>query len=228
MEHDNISVKGKRRRVEAFEILGMKDPLKNRDKIPQALYEQYRHAGEQITIPEDVTLPSEVLDGSVGQSRIVAVLSFALADSMGLPEREKSDILSAGFLADIGREVISADLRNRRGGLTPNELELVRQHPDESCRLMRKMGYDNPAILNLVQHTHEHFGGGGYPGKFRGAEIPMGSRIIAVADAYNALTSRRSYRESWERHAALGEIRGEVEKGMFDAAVVEALVRLLA
>jgi HD-GYP domain-containing protein (c-di-GMP phosphodiesterase class II) len=228
MEHDNISVKGKRRRVEVFEILGMKDPLNNRDKIPQALYDRYRHAGELIQIPDDVTLPSEVLDGSVGQSRIVAVLSFALADSMGLPERDKTDILSAGFLADIGREVISPNLRNRRGGLTATELQLVQQHADESCRLMRKMGYDNPAMLNLVQHTHEQFGGGGYPGRFRGEDIPVGSRIIAVADAYNALTSWRPYRESWERRAALGEIRLEVEKGKFDAAIVEALVRLVA
>lgn len=227
-EHDNISVKGKRRRVEAFEILGMKDPLNNRDKIPQALYDRYRHAGEQITIPDDVVLPSEVLDGSVGQSRVVAVLSFALADIMGLPEREKSDILSAGFLANIGKELISPDLRNRRGGLTASELELVRQYPDESCRLMRKMGYDNPAMLLLVQHTHEQFRGGGYPGKLRGEDIPLGSRIIAVADAYGALTSWRPYRDSWERHAALGEIRSEVEKGMFDPAVVEALVRLVA
>ncbi len=227
-EHDHISVKGKRRRVEAFEIVGMKDPLHNRDKIPQALYDRYGQVGERIKIPEDVTLPSEVLDGSIGQSRIVAVLSFALADSMGLPEREKNDILSAGFLADIGKEMISPDLRNRRGGLTATELELVRQHPDESCRLMRKMGYDNPAMLNLVQHNHEHFGGGGYPGRFQGEDIPLGSRIIAVADAYDALTSWRPYRESWERRAALGEIRREVEKGMFDPAVVGALAGLVA
>jgi len=227
-EHDNISLKGKRRRVEAFEIVGMKDPLDNRDKIPQALYDRYGNVGERIKIPEDVTLPTEVVDGSIGQSRIVAVLSYAMADSMGLPEREKNDILSAGFLADIGKEMISPDLRNRRGGLTVTELELVRQHPDESCRLMRKMGYDNPAMLNLVQHNHEHFRGGGYPGNLQGENIPTGSRIIAVADAYDALTSWRPYRESWDRRAALGEIRREVDKGMFDPAVVEALARLVA
>jgi response regulator RpfG family c-di-GMP phosphodiesterase len=227
-EHDHISVKGKRRRVEAFEIVGMKDPLNNRGKIPQALYNRYGNVGERIKIPEDVTLPTEVVDGSIGQSRIVAVLSYALADSMGLPEREKNDILSAGFLADIGKEMLSPDLRNRRGGLTVTELDLVRQHPDESCRLMRKMGYDNEAMLNLVQHNHEHFGGGGYPGDLQGEDIPMGSRIIAVADAYDALTSWRPYRESWDRRAALGEIRREVEKGMFDPAVVNALARLVA
>jgi len=228
-EHEKISVKGKRQRVEAFEVIGMKDPLHNRNKIPQALYDKYQYVGNEINIPEDVTLPSEVLDGSVGQSRVVAVLSFMLADSMGLHESEKRDILQAGFLADIGKELISPNLRNRRGGLSPSEFEIIQQHPEESCRLMRKMGYDNPAVLNLVQYSHEHYSGsGGYPGKLKGNDIPMGSRIIAVADAYDALTSWRPYRETWERHAALGEINREVEKGIFDPLVVATLAQLIA
>jgi len=228
-EHEKISVKGKRHRVEAFEVIGMKDPLKNRNKITQAVYDQYQYVGDQINIPEDVTLPSEVLDGSVGQSRVVAVLSFILADSMGLSESEKRDILQAGFLADIGKELISPTLRNRRGGLTSGEFEIIRQHPEESCRLMRKMGYDNPVVLNLVQHSHEHYSGsGGYPGKLKGNDIPMGSRIIAVVDAYDALTSWRPYRETWERHAALGEINRDVEKGIFDPMVVSTLAKLIA
>ena len=228
-EQEKISVKGKRHRIEAFEVIGMKDPLHNRNKIPQALYDRYRHVGGLINIPEDVTLPSEVLDGSVGQSRVVAVMSFILADSMGLSESEKRDILQAGFLADIGKELISPTLRNRRGGLTTSELEIIQQHPEESCRLMRKMGYDSPSVLNLVQHSHEHFSGdGGYPGKLKGNDIPVGSRIIAVADAYDALTSWRPYRETWERHAALGEINREVEKGIFDPMVVAALAKLIS
>jgi HD-GYP domain-containing protein (c-di-GMP phosphodiesterase class II) len=228
-EHDKISVKGKRQRVEAFEVTGMKDPLNNRDKIPQALYDKYQHVGNEINIPEDVTLPSEVLDGSVGQSRVVAFLSFILADSMGLSESEKRDILQAGFLADIGKELIPHNLRNRRGGLTSNEFEIIQQHPEESCRLMRKMGYDSPAVLNLVQNSHEHYSGkGGYPGKLKGEDIPMGSRIIAVADVYDALTSWRAYREPWERHAAIGEINREVEKGTLDPMVVSTLAQLIA
>lgn len=227
-EHEKISVKGKRHRVEAFEVIGMKDPLLNRNKIPATLYEQYRRVGDEINIPEDVTLPSEVMDGSVGQSRVVAFLSFALADSMGLSESEKRNILQAGFLADIGKELISPNLRNRRGGLSSNELEAIQQHPEESCRLMRKMGYDNPAVLNLVRHSHERYNGsGGYPGELKGDNIPIGSRIIAVADAYDALTSWRPYRELWERHAALGEINREVDKGVFDPEVVSALTRLI-
>jgi class 3 adenylate cyclase len=227
-ESEKISVKGKFQRVEAFEVSGMKDPLLNTDKIPAALYERYRTVVDEMNVPEDVTLPSEVVDGSIGHSRVVAFLSYALADALGLSNSEKQDILRAGLLADIGKELISPDLRNRRGGLSLTELETVKQHPDESCRLMRKMGYDNPAVLNLVRHSHEHFANeGGYPRELRGEDIPFGSRIIAVADTYDAMTSWRPYSQPWERHAALGEINREVEKGRFDPAVVGKLSQLV-
>jgi len=228
-QQDGISVKGKRQRVEAFEILRMKDPLENRAKIPQALFDRYRFVRDQITIPDDVTLPSEVIDGSIGQSRVVAFLSYVLADSLGLSENEKSNILQAGFLADLGKELIPPNLRNRRGGISTTEFTIIKEHPDESCRLMKKMGYDNPAVLKLVRHSHERFSdNGGYPGELMGEDISLGSRIIAVADTYDALTSWRPYREPWERHAALGEIRHQVEKGSYDPRVVSALSRLVA
>lgn len=227
-ERIGISVKGKRQRVEAFEVIRMKDPLDNRDKIPQALFDHYRLVGDQITIPDDVTLPSEVIDGSIGQSRVVAFLSFALADCLGLSENEKLDILQAGFLADIGKELIPPNLRNRRGGISATEFAVIKQHPEESCSLMKKMGYDNPVALDFVRYSHEHFSdNGGYPGKLKGEEIPLGARIIAVADTYDALTSWRPYREPWERHAALGEIRHQVEKGIYDPHVVSALSKLI-
>ena len=161
--------------------------------------------------------------------KILEKLGFAWTDNLGLPESDKRSILQAGFLADIGKELISPNLRNRRGGLSSSEYEIIQQHPEESCRLMRKMGYDNPDVLELVQHSHERYiGVGGYPGKLKGDDIPIGSRIIAVADAYDALTSWRPYREPWERHAALEEINREVEKGIFDPVVVATLARLVA
>lgn len=225
---DKISVKGKQQRVEVFEVLAMKDPLLNRDKFPQHFYDKYHEVSSYINIPEEVVLPSEVVDGSVGQSRVVAVLSYAIADYLCLTESEKRDIMHAAFLADIGKELISPALRNRRGGLSTGEFEAIRRHPDESCRQMRKMGYDNPAVLTMVRYSHEHFNGqGGYPNECQADTIPLGSRIIAVVDAYDALTSWRPYREAWERSAALGEIRREMEKGVFDPMVFAALVDLL-
>ena len=94
---------------------------------------------------------------------------------------------------------------------------------------MRKNGYTNPAVLNLVKHSHDVYSGGNGPaGNNKGNEIPLGSRIIAVADAYDALTSWRSYRELWECRAAIGELNREVEKGKFDPLVVARLAELIA
>jgi len=226
-KHGKLTVKGKRQRVEAYELLGMKDPLANTARIPRALYDSCKQAVDEIKIPSDVTLPSEVLDGSVGHSRVVAALSYALASRIGLLESQKLEIMRAGFLADIGKEMIPNHILNRSGALTPSERDIINQHPDEACRMMRKMGYDDVATLAAVRHSHERFDGTGYPDCLKADNIPIGARIIAVADSYDALTAWRAYRASWERSAVLGELQREVEKGAFDPAVVAALAQLL-
>ncbi|MGH7254515.1 MAG: HD-GYP domain-containing protein, partial [Nitrospirales bacterium] len=142
-------------------------------------------------------------------------------------DMEKLDILHAAFVADIGKQAIPYHLLNRRGGLTEGEFELVKVHPVEGAKILRSMGYENENMLRLVMHSHEKFNGGGYPDGLAGEQIPIGSRIIAVADAYEAMTSWRPYREPWERHAALDEIRRSIEKGLFDPKVVESLVKFM-
>jgi adenylate cyclase len=223
----SISVKGRRQRVEAFEVTGFKDPLEDAARIPAELVAVCKPVVDEINIPSDVTLPSEVIDGSIGHSRVVAALAYALSGCFALPELERRDIMRAGYLADIGKEVIPLYILNRRGGLLASELDIIKQHPDEACRIMRKLGYDDPYTLRAVRHSHERFDGSGYPRGLKGADIPIASRIIAVADAYEALTAWRVHREPWEPSAALGELARDVEKGAFDPAVVDALSRLI-
>ncbi len=226
-EHGKLTVKGKRQRVEAYELLGMKDPLADPARVPRGLYDACKKIIDDIKIPSEVTLPSEVLDGSIGHSRVVAAISYALAGHFGLLEREKLEIMRAGFLADIGKEMIPNYALNRHGALTASERDIINQHPEESCRMMRKMGYDENSVLEAVRHSHERFNGTGYPARLKEKNIPIGSRIIAVADSYDAMTAWRVYREPWERNAVLGELHREVEKGAFDPAVVAALVKVL-
>jgi HD-GYP domain-containing protein (c-di-GMP phosphodiesterase class II)/class 3 adenylate cyclase len=226
-EQQSLSVRGRRRRVEAYEVVRLRDPLELRDKIPPRFRAAYGHAADLIQVPAEVVLPVEAIDGSIGHARAVAVIAFALADQFGLTEREKLDVLHAGFLADLGKEVVPHHVLNRRGGLLPAESDPLRQHPVESTRLMRAMGYDAEGILKMVRHSHEHFGGAGYPDGLAGEAIPLGSRIIAVADAYDALTSWRPYREAWEGRAALEELRRGVERGLYDPKVMEALAGLM-
>jgi adenylate cyclase len=227
-ETERITVKGQRHRIEAYEVTGLTDPFKNRDKIPQHFYEDYQPTIEHSPIPEDVVLPVEALDGSIGHSKVVAVISFALADVLKLSENEKQDVLQAGFLADVGKQIAPYHLLNRKGGLSAGEFDLVRMHPIEGSKILRTMGYDNESLINIVLHSHENFNGTGHPDGLRKEDIPIGSRIVAVADAYDALTSWRPYREPWERHAALDEIRRGTEKGIYDPKVVEMLAKLMA
>ncbi|MFM8552086.1 MAG: HD domain-containing phosphohydrolase [Nitrospiraceae bacterium] len=227
-ELEKISVKGKRQRVEAFEVIGIKDILLNREKIPQNFYQEFAPAADLITIPYDLVLPVEALDGSLGHSKVVALVSYAIANAFGLPDKDKLDILHAGFMADIGKEIIPHYILNRGGSLSKGEFDMVRMHTSEGVRIMRKMGYENEALLQVVLHSHENFSGTGYPNGLKGEDIPLGARIVAVADAYDALTSKRPYRDSWERHAALDEIGRGVETGLYDPKVVTALERIMS
>lgn len=222
-EADTLAVKGRRRRVEAFEVIGLKDPLEDRAKIPQKFYDEYRAVADLIKIPPDIILPVEAMDGSVGHSKVVAVLSYALGQALGLPEKDKKDLLMAAFLADIGKEIVPHSVLNRGGSLSNSELDLIKLHTAEGVRIIKKMGYENEAILQMVAHSHESFNGTGYPKGLKGEAIPIGSRIIAVADTYDALTSKRPFRDAWERHAALDQIDRGVQKGLFDPKIVQML-----
>jgi HD-GYP domain-containing protein (c-di-GMP phosphodiesterase class II) len=226
-EHGTISVKGKRKRVEAYEITGLRNPLDDRHKIPARVAADYAHVPGLIAIPNDVILPVEAIDARIGHSTVVAVLSYAIATKLGLPERDRLDVLQAGFMADIGMQIVPHHLLNRRGGFTASEYELVKQHPTEGARLLRSMGYESESLLAIVRSSHEAWDGSGYPEGLRGEAIPQGARIVAVADTYDALTSRRPNREAWARDAALDEIREVGTVGRYDPRVVAALIDLL-
>jgi HD-GYP domain-containing protein (c-di-GMP phosphodiesterase class II)/class 3 adenylate cyclase len=226
-EQEGITIRGKRNRVEAYEVIKLKDTFQDRKKIPQTFYNDFKFVENLIQIPADVTLPVEVLDGSIGHSKVVAILSYALAGQLDVPETEKMNILQAGFAADIGKEIVPYHLLHRRGSLTPREMLLVQQHPMESTRLLKTMGYTQDSVIQMVLHSHEHFNGSGYPNGLSGNAIPIGSRVIAVADAYDALTSRRPHRDAWERSAALTELQYGVERGLYDPEVVQTLVGLV-
>jgi HD-GYP domain-containing protein (c-di-GMP phosphodiesterase class II)/class 3 adenylate cyclase len=224
-----IQVKGKSKRVAAYEVIGLKDVLQDREKITLDFYNKYKHAVKLINIPEDVILPSEVLDGRVGHGKVVALLSYAIADELGIEsEQKKNTILQAGFLADIGLEGIPHHLLNRsKGGLSSDEYQEFLRHGIESTQILKKNGYQEKQMLEIIYHSHEKYDGSGFPSGLRGKNIPLGSRIIAVADTYDTLTSWHSKRERWNMKAAFHELQHGVEKGDFDAEVVQALLDAL-
>jgi adenylate cyclase len=223
-----ISVRGKRKRVEAFEVVGLRDPLADREKIPEGFYSQYGHVAGRIQVPADLILPIEARDARIGHATTVAVLAYAIADVLGFGDGPRMDILRAGYLADIGMEIVPHHLLNRRGSLTGSEYEAIKNHPLAGERLLRTMGYTSEHVLAIIRSSHELMDGSGYPERLRGDDIPFGARIVVVADAYDALTSWRPYRDPLARDAALDEIHRGCARGIYDARVVEALMKLLA
>ena len=223
----NIAVKGRKKLLRLYEVTRLKDPLLDESKIPRALYERYAKVVRSVEYPEEIVLPVECLDGSVGLARVIGFLAYAIADSLGLSDQEKKDALQAAYLIDIGKGIVPHHLLNRRGTLDRNEFEEVKKHSRESVRVLRQMGYQTQPLFDIIVAHHEYLNGSGYPEGLAGDKIPMGARIVAVAEEYASYVTWRPYRDSWERGPAFAQIEKDTQKGKFDAAVVETLGKIL-
>jgi len=156
----------------------------------------------------------------------VSELSGELAQALGLSASEVSLIRLAGRLHDIGKSAIPAGVLDKRGPLDAAESEFVRRHPGISERIVLAA----PALAGtaaIVRSTHERIDGRGYPDGLSGEAIPLGSRIIAVADAFDAITSGRPYKLAASAENALEELRRNAGT-QFDAATVEAFCTMLS
>ena len=111
-------------------------------------------------------------------------------------------IRSAALLHDIGKIQVPKDILRKPGQLTPEELEVVRRHPVISEEICSPISRLQP-LLPYIRHHHERYDGSGYPDRLKGAEIPLGARILAVADGFDSLTNKRPYRKAFSRLEAL-------------------------
>jgi len=223
-----IPIRGKTKALHLFEVTGLKDPLKNVEKIPQQLHDRYiEEVDDLVKYPSGTILPVESIDGSIGHSRVVGFLSYAIADSMELPKQTKKEILLAGYFCDVGKEIIPHNILNRRGSISKREFDEIIKHCEESVRVLRKLGYVEEQVFEIIEAHHENFDGSGYPKGLRGTDIPLGARIVGIADKYDALTSWRPYREKWNYKAAFSEIEKGRGIDKRDPEVVNHLGRLL-
>jgi HD-GYP domain-containing protein (c-di-GMP phosphodiesterase class II) len=210
-----------------YEVTGRKDVFEGNPAFPPSMVDKYLPLVQNCGIPDEITLPVEALDGSVGHSQKVAVIAAALGERMSFDDHQLREIAQAAFAADCGKAIIHHHTLNRQGRLMEVEYENVKKHPEESVRTVFKFGFDSKSVHAMIRHAHERMDGRGYPDGLKGQEIPLGSRIIAVADAYSALTSYRPYREKWETAAALQEIERSARDGQFDPEVVRHLLQAL-
>jgi HD-GYP domain-containing protein (c-di-GMP phosphodiesterase class II) len=130
----------------------------------------------------------------------------------------------AGLLHDVGKIGVPDAILNKPDRLTDEEYAVMKRHSVLGCDIVRAA--DMPVEARWVRHHHERFDGGGYPDGLAGAEIPLESRIILVADAFEAMTSDRPYRRAPGQEVAISELRRHAGT-QFDPAVVDALCRVL-
>lgn len=153
-----------------------------------------------------------------GHGRRVAAYAAAIARGMGLAEEGIERIYQAGLLHDIGKLGVADMVLNKPGKLNVEEYRQIRQHPQMGAEIVIQIP-SLQALVPAIRHHHERFNGSGYPGRLSGDAIPQEARIIAVADALDAMSSERSYRPAMPWEMALAELQRSAGAS-FDPQVV--------
>lgn len=189
--------------------------LQNREKIRAQFINTIRALENALQAKNDYT---------EGHSRRVAETSVEIARAMGVPREEIRHVELAALFHDIGKIGIRDEILNKNGGLTDDEYEHVKSHPVVAAQILSPIEELVP-IVEIVRHEHERWDGKGYPDGLSGAQIPLGSRIIAVADAWDSMVFDRIYRPALTLEEALAEL---VRNGgvMFDPECVRVFCEL--
>ncbi len=176
-----------------------------------------------------VTAIVEALDAkdsyTLGRSRRVTFYSVKMAQALHLSEANTGRIELAGLLHDIGMIGISDDILMKTEKLTPEEYDSIKQHVSFSIKILDDIKQLNE-VIEIIKFHHEHFDGTGYPYGKQGDEIPIGSRILAVADAFDSMVTPKIYRHQITPREALNRIK-ELAGRQFDPAVVDTFEHIL-
>lgn len=158
-----------------------------------------------------------------GHSLEVSAYAMVIAKTLGLNDSEIEGIRIAGILHDVGNVTIPPGILNKPGPLTEEEKMIIKGHPQLAEMLLRKHPYTEKILPTILYH-HERYDGKGYPIGLKGKEIPIYARILSVAEAFQAMTSSRPYRERLTLDQAIKELRDNAGT-QFDPDVVEAFIK---
>lgn len=157
-------------------------------------------------------------------SRRVAERAVEVARELGVDEDEIESIRVAAYLHDLGKVEVSTEVLHKAAQLDPVEQHEMRRHVDHGVAMLQKVGGLLEHAVPIVLYHHEHWDGRGYKG-MKGEQIPLGARIVAVADTYDAIVADRVYREGRSHHEAIAILRHERGR-QFDPSVVDTFLRL--
>lgn len=178
---------------------------------------------------QSMTALADVIDGkdicTNGHSLRVAKYSKMIAERMGKSEQDLEDIYIAALLHDVGKMNIPDEIINKAAKLNNDEYAVIKTHPTIGYSILKNIE-DMPEIAMAARYHHERYDGNGYPSGMKGDKIPEIARIIAVADAYDAMTSDRSYRKLMEQD----KVYQEIEKGkgnQFDPKMAQIMLNIM-
>ena len=152
-------------------------------------------------------------------------LVMMIAHQMHLDEKQVESLKYASMLHDAGKADIPLEILTKTSKLTPQEYKIIKKHPVIGAQILRHLQVLRPAIP-IIMHHHEKYNGTGYPSRLKKGQIPLGARVMAVADAFEAMVYGRPYRERMDIPAAVKEIKRK-SSTQFDPKVVEAFLRVV-
>src|ERR1700690_2560163 len=209
---------------EAFEEI-----YRRLELFTHSLVDQGVSSSEQILPPavvETVTSLAFAIDAkdqyTQGHSQKVSAYAVILAQELGIDQAEVEEIRLAGLLHDIGKVGIPESILNKSGPLDAAEWKTMKTHTELGARILEPL--ETMARIRLmVRHHHEFYDGSGYPDRLKGEAIPYGSRVIAIADSYDTITSERSYKKGRSPEEAFSELE-RCAATQFDPAIVRVFV----
>ncbi len=173
---------------------------------------------------ESLVVALEAKDGyTAGHSRRVTEMALKLGRILGLSGDEMEDLRWGALLHDIGKIAVDPAIQNKVTKLTPTEYNAIMVHAREGSRIVKPV--TNKTVVDMIAHHHDHFDGGGFDQDITGEQIPLGARIIAVADTFDAMTSDRPYRGAMSTEESLAEIE-RCAGTQLDPVVVKALLEV--
>jgi putative nucleotidyltransferase with HDIG domain len=157
----------------------------------------------------------------------VVGLALDLAARLGLDTDSQRKVEFSALLHDVGKIAVPKEIINKPGELNESEWEIIKTHTIEGQRMLERVGGLMCEIGLIVRSSHEHWDGTGYPDGLAGDQIPLEARIVAACDAFNAMTTTRSYRAAMSRHAAIEELEAHAGT-QFDPRVISALIEMIS
>ncbi len=194
-----------------------------RERIATAIELSAAYRGTALLLG-DVLSEDDEYTGTHSQG--VVLFALAIADELRLDDEQRRLVEFGALLHDIGKMATPKEILNKPGPLDDDEWETMRRHTIDGQRMLDQVGGTLHDVGAVVRSSHERYDGGGYPDGLKGEEIALAARIVAVADAYSAMTTRRSYREPLAPTDAAHELRASA-RTQFDPAVVDAALVVL-